>query len=73
MNAPTIGDGRILIDDRCEETMRRLREHGIEPVPVKYSACWDTFNSGMDCSDAEIWRENDISEYEASLVEKESD
>ncbi|USD63345.1 hypothetical protein J4N45_20365 [Vibrio sp. SCSIO 43140] len=73
MNAPTIGDGRVLIDDRCEETMRRLREHGIEPVPVKYSACWDTFNSGMDCSDAEIWRENDISEYEASLVEKESD
>ncbi|WP_095506939.1 hypothetical protein [Paraferrimonas sedimenticola] len=59
-NAPTIGDGRILIDNRCTETMKRLEARGIEPVPVKYSTLWDTFNSGMDCSDAEIWRENDI-------------
>ena len=36
-----------------------LEKRGIEPVPVKYSTCWDAFNSGMDCSDAEIWREND--------------
>ena len=41
------------------KTFDILEKRGIEPVPVKYSACWDTFNSGMDCSDAEIWREND--------------
>ncbi|GLP96057.1 hypothetical protein [Paraferrimonas sedimenticola] len=59
-NAPTIGDGRILIDNRCTETMKRLQARGIEPVPVKYEKCWDTFNSGMDCSDAEIWRQDII-------------
>ena len=58
-NAPCIGDGRIIMDDRCTETFKILEKRGIEPVPVKYSACWDAFNSGMDCSDAEIWREND--------------
>ena len=58
-NAPCIGDGRIIMDSRCTKTFDLLEKRGIEPVPVKYTACWDAFNSGMDCSDAEIWREND--------------
>lgn len=58
-NSPCIGDGRIIMDSRCTKTFDILEKRGIEPVPVKYSTCWDAFNSGMDCSDSEIWREND--------------
>ena len=58
-NSPCIGDGRIIMDNRCTKTFDLLEKRGIEPVPVDYAACWDNFNSGMDCSDSEIWREND--------------
>lgn len=58
-NSPCIGDGRIIMDSRCTKTFDLMEKHGLEPVPVDYTACWDAFNSGMDCSDSEIWREND--------------
>lgn len=59
-NSPCIGDGRIIMDDRCTKTFDLLEKRGIEPVPVDYAFCWDNFNSGMDCSDSEIWRENEL-------------
>ena len=43
----------------AEKTMKRMKAAGVEPVPVKYDAIWGYYHSGPDCSDAEIWREND--------------
>ena len=57
-NAPTIGDGRCLIDSRCVVTMERMSKAGLEPIPVDFSTFFDIWGSGMDCSDSEIWRED---------------
>ena len=69
-NAPAIGDGRVLVDDRCKVTMERMSQAGLEPIPVKYSVCWDHFNSGMDCSDSEIWREDNPPAAALDALEK---
>ncbi|GLP96061.1 hypothetical protein [Paraferrimonas sedimenticola] len=58
-NATTLGDGRIFIDSSCTQTMKLLESKGYEPIPIDYQTCWTTFNSGIDCSDSNIWREND--------------
>lgn len=58
-NSITLGDGRVIIEARCHETMKRMEKMGIEPVPVKYDTCYDFYHSGPDCSDADIWREDD--------------
>lgn len=58
-NSTTLGDGRIFINSKCTKTIDLLEKKGYEPIPVKYDILWETFNSGMDCSDANIWREND--------------
>ena len=58
-NAITLGDGRVLVDSRCHETMKRMEKMDIEPVPVKYENLWNFYHSGLDCSDADIWREDD--------------
>lgn len=57
-NCTSLGDGRIFIDSTCFETMDILSKKGYEPIPVNYQTCWSTFNSGIDCSDSNIWREN---------------
>ncbi|GAL18421.1 hypothetical protein [Vibrio maritimus] len=58
-NSTAIGDGRIFMDSSCTKTMDILEKRGFEPIPVPYQTCWQTFNSGIDCSDTNIWREND--------------
>ena len=58
-NATSLGDGRIFIDSTCTKTMDILDKRGFEPIPIKYDNLWSTFNSGIDCSDSNIWREND--------------
>lgn len=58
-NASSLGDGRIFIDSTCTKTIDLLEKKGYEPIPVKYQTLWQTFNSGIDCSDSNIWREND--------------
>ena len=58
-NSVTTGTGKVFMDDRCVKTMELLDKHGIEPIPIPYGAIWDTFNSGLDCSDMTIWREDD--------------
>ena len=50
--------------------MERMSKAGLEPIPVKYSACWDHFNSGMDCSDSEIWREDNPPPEALDALEK---
>ncbi|GLP96226.1 hypothetical protein [Paraferrimonas sedimenticola] len=58
-NSTTLGDGRIFMDSSCTKTMQMLEKKGYEPIPIDYQNCWQTFHSGIDCSDANIWREND--------------
>ncbi|GAL33724.1 hypothetical protein JCM19240_2420 [Vibrio maritimus] len=58
-NSSTLGDGRIFMDSSCTKTMDILEKRGYEPIPINYQNCWKTFHSGLDCSDANIWREND--------------
>ncbi|GLP96414.1 hypothetical protein [Paraferrimonas sedimenticola] len=58
-NSTAIGDGRIFMDSTCTKTMKMLESKGYEPIPVNYQTCWSTFNSGIDCSDSNIWREDD--------------
>lgn len=58
-NSTCLGDGRVFIDSSCKKTMDMLDKKGYEPIPIRYQACWQAFNSGLDCSDANIWREND--------------
>ena len=57
MNGVTTGTGKYFIDERCVKSMELLDKNGIEPIPIPYAACWDTFHSGIDCSDSTIWRE----------------
>lgn len=49
----------VTLGDRCHGTMKRMEKMGIEPVPVKFDACYDFYHSGLDCADADVWREND--------------
>ena len=58
-NAAAVGDGRVIIDSSCTETMKQMEKRGITPVPVDYQTCWSTFNSGIDCTDCEMHRENE--------------
>lgn len=58
-NSTTMGDGRIFINSSCTKTIDMLDKRGYEPIPIDYYTCWDTFHSGIDCSDSNIWREND--------------
>lgn len=58
-NSSTLGDGRIFIDSTCTKTIDILEKKGYEPIPIDYHICWSTFHSGLECSDANIWREND--------------
>lgn len=58
-NATCLGDGRVFLKDDCVKTIEILKERGYQPIPIPYTTTWDTFNSGLDCSDANIWREND--------------
>ncbi|GLP96352.1 hypothetical protein [Paraferrimonas sedimenticola] len=59
MNGVTTGTGQYFIDDSCTKSMKILEENGIEPIPVPYQNTWDTFHSGIDCSDSSIWRAYD--------------
>ena len=59
-NSSTVGDGRIFIDSACQKTIDLLDKKGYEPIPIDYQVNWSTFHSGIDCSDANIWRENDL-------------
>lgn len=58
-NSTCLGDGRVFIDSSCTKTIDLLDKKGYEPIPIRYQACWQAFHSGLDCSDANIWREND--------------
>ncbi len=58
-NSSSLGDGRIFINENCKKTIDLLDKRGYEPIPIPFGTCWETFNSGLDCSDANIWREND--------------
>ena len=58
-NSTCLGDGRVFMDSSCTKTMDMLSRKGYEPIPIPYQTCWQTFNSGIDCSDTNIWREND--------------
>ena len=37
----------------------QMKKAGLEPIPVKYDKIWEYYHSGPDCSDSDIWREND--------------
>ena len=58
-NQISLGDGRSVVVRTAKETMKRMKAAGVEPVPVKYDKIWGYYHSGPDCSDADIWREND--------------
>jgi N-dimethylarginine dimethylaminohydrolase len=58
-NAITLGDGRVILVRTAKETIKRMEKMGLEPIPVKYDKIWAYYHSGPDCSDADIWREND--------------
>jgi N-dimethylarginine dimethylaminohydrolase len=58
-NAITLGDGRVIIVRTAKETIKRMEKMGLEPIPVKYDKIWAYYHSGPDCSDADVWREND--------------
>ncbi len=66
-NSITLGDGRVIIVRTAKETIKRMEKMGLEPIPVKYDTIWGFYHSGPDCSDADIWRENDP----VKLVSKE--
>ena len=58
-NQICFGDGRVIIVRTAKETIKRMEKAGLEPIPVKYDKIWEYYHSGPDCSDADIWREND--------------
>ena len=58
-NSSCLGDGRVFINENCKKTMDLLEKNGFEPIPIPFGTMWETFNSGLDCSDANIWREDD--------------
>ena len=43
-----------------------LDKKGYEPISIDYQVCWETFHSGIDCSDANIWRENDLNDLRSN-------
>ncbi len=49
----------VIIVRTAKETIKRMQKMGLEPIPVKYDKIWEYYHSGPDCSDADIWREND--------------
>lgn len=57
-NAIAIGDGRVICDDRAKVTHERMYAAGLDPIPLPYDALWDTYNSGMQCSDGSLHRED---------------
>ena len=58
-NQICLGDGRTIIVRTAEETMKRMKKAGVEPIPLKYDKIWATWHSGPDCTDGDVWREND--------------
>ena len=58
-NSSCLGDGRMFISENCTKTIDLLDNKRYEPIPIPFGTMWETFNSGLDCSDANIWREND--------------
>ena len=58
-NGTSLGDGRVFMFSKCVKSMEVLDKAGFEPIPIPYDVLWETFGSGIDCSDANIWREND--------------
>ena len=58
-NSICLGDGRAVIVRTAKETMKRMQAAGVEPIPVKYDKLWGYFHSGPDCTDSDVWREND--------------
>ena len=58
-NQICLGDGRVIIVRTAKETIKRMEKAGLDPIPVKYDRIWEYYHSGPDCSDSDIWREND--------------
>ncbi|MHC4619024.1 MAG: hypothetical protein ACYTEQ_14870 [Planctomycetota bacterium] len=58
-NQINLGDGRSIVVRTAKETMKRMKAAGVEPIPVKFDKIWATWHSGPDCSDGDVWREND--------------
>jgi len=58
-NQINLGDGRSIIVRTAKETMKRMKKAGVEPIPLKYDKIWATWHSGPDCTDGDVWREND--------------
>ncbi len=58
-NMISLGDGRVILVRTAKETIKRMEKAGLEPIPVKYDKIWEYYHSGPDCSDSDIWREND--------------
>ncbi len=58
-NQINLGDGRSIVVRTAKETMKRMKKAGVEPIPLKYDKIWGAYHSGPDCSDGDVWREND--------------
>ena len=58
-NQVTLGDGRVCVPRLAKETIKRMKAAGLDPIPVKYDKIWGFWHSGLDCTDSDIWREND--------------
>jgi len=58
-NQINLGDGRSIVVRTAKETMKRMKAAGVEPIPLKYDKIWATWHSGPDCTDGDVWREND--------------
>ena len=58
-NQINLGDGRSIVVRTAKETMKRMKAAGVEPIPLKFDKIWATWHSGPDCSDGDVWREND--------------
>ncbi len=58
-NQINLGDGRVIIIRTAKETIKRTEAAGVEVIPLKYENIWATWHSGPDCTDGDVWREND--------------
>ncbi len=66
-NAICVGDGRVIMDSRATGTADNMAKAGLEPILLPYDGPWDTYGSGMECSDDPYAKWNDDSPPDPSL------
>ena len=57
-NLVPLGGGKIVMTQGTTGLAKGMRERGLTPVEVPYTESYTTFESGIHCSTAAIWRES---------------